>query len=1188
MRKTKVVSCVLLIGIVLAAGSASIAAEVSESKLRERVARVIETPPERLPSEVARQLELARERLLIDAERLTWKNQQLRWSLGRRRKMSSEEHLAALQALDGVLRYALGEATGRDNAPLFAEAEANGLVDRSELSFAPQPHAWELTQDDVEGAIRRALQDARLSATLNAARRNFDIPERNERFWGMQFVEGVLTWELPSKDLNDEPPRLRTPLGYRQIVKQLEEQARKHKKMLQPHVPALRSFVVAALSELTDPELGVPLLDPQDANALPIRIVAAELRVAGAPPGAMGVPLVNSSPSRGAVLRTLSAMALEPIYEKELWLPELDFMRVGNFPVDGPPRLMVDTGGFSGAVVNKVAFSPDGRYLAAAGDVVRIWDLENGQLLHTLRGQRSWDATGGCTDLAFTPDGQQLLVAAAGFDDSLRVYDVAAPQQPREVHGGHDGHIERLAISRDGQWLATHGRDGRLQIWNWPTREIVATFPTADAIDHLSFPSGKANVFALAGNGNYEWMHLPDGLKIRVEDRTVLESRLVHSRTFPFGGHPHPFAMDLDWNEEQWLIAGYSRDESEKDHYWCGYWTGGIAEPQSFYETKYYITACDLSSDGRWAATADALGKIAVWDTRNGDVRHEFVSQVKPVYAVRYDQDLARIGFGRVPYVTPEWGFNHYGDLESSFDLRTRLLQDWRGDREPPAAIERQAGYELRLLISEGTQALVTRDERGNVLATLPFSGSSRLLPLCCSFLKGSETGFHNCVALGSEDGSVVCLAPETLHSRRTFIGHSDRVWTFSQSADERFLVSGGGDGTIRFWRLSPSKNWGNLAILADDDGKVHHVFPGTPTAKVIQKGDFIRQVAGQTLASLRQEFAATQEWKHRAGDAVNVQIQRGQQVFDRKVALSPAGDVAQPLLSLFITADGRDWVLWTPEGYYDASPSGARYVGWHVNRGVTKSAEFYPLERFSERFYRPDVIDKVLEAGDVQEALRLAERPVNVAVAAPPAPLRIEQAMPPSVEIQQPAPSTITGHAEIEVVARIRSSSPPERISVIVNGVVRTANDVTLQPLVQPRQGRFDRPASSEREYEYRQTVPLSAGDNQIKLVVVNENALSHSVTVDVRYRETVAPPPKKRLVVGAVGISKYQANDYNLDFADADAKAFVGSWRVAVQSVKLALRGCGGCGNGSAWMRNNSGKMFGRGGLLRSGWWI
>jgi len=43
-----------------------------------------------------------------------------------------------------------------------------------------------------------------------------------------------------------------------------------------------------------------------------------------------------------------------------------------------------------------------------------------------------------------------------------------------------------------------------------------------------------------------------------------------------------------------------------------------------------------------------------------------------------------------------------------------------------------------------------------------------------------------------------------------------------------------------------------------------------------------------------------------------------------------------------------------------------------------------------------------------------------------------------------------------------------------------------------------------------------------------------------------------------------------------------------VAVQSVKLALRGCGGCGNGSAWMRNNSGKMFGRGGLLRSGWWI
>jgi len=34
--------------------------------------------------------------------------------------------------------------------------------------------------------------------------------------------------------------------------------------------------------------------------------------------------------------------------------------------------------------------------------------------------------------------------------------------------------------------------------------------------------------------------------------------------------------------------------------------------------------------------------------------------------------------------------------------------------------------------------------------------------------------------------------------------------------------------------------------------------------------------------------------------------------------------------------------VLWTPSGYYDASPGGEDFIGWQVNKGKDKAADFF------------------------------------------------------------------------------------------------------------------------------------------------------------------------------------------------------------------------------------------------------
>lgn len=77
--------------------------------------------------------------------------------------------------------------------------------------------------------------------------------------------------------------------------------------------------------------------------------------------------------------------------------------------------------------------------------------------------------------------------------------------------------------------------------------------------------------------------------------------------------------------------------------------------------------------------------------------------------------------------------------------------------------------------------------------------------------------------------------------------------------------------------------------------------------------------------------------------------------------------DDGKELLALFIHLpegpDGpREWILFTPEGFYDASsPEAEKLIGWHVNRGPEEAADFYPVETFAATFKRPDKIDAAL-----------------------------------------------------------------------------------------------------------------------------------------------------------------------------------------------------------------------------------
>ena len=128
---------------------------------------------------------------------------------------------------------------------------------------------------------------------------------------------------------------------------------------------------------------------------------------------------------------------------------------------DNHPKLVVDADGFAGGNISHLRISADGRFLAAAaGKVVRVWDLRTFELWCTLRGyqERQGHHIGFIDSLSFSHDGKRLSV---GVSDnvavgSTREYNLLDPDE-LELIEGQGGCTREVAYSANGLYKSTFG-----------------------------------------------------------------------------------------------------------------------------------------------------------------------------------------------------------------------------------------------------------------------------------------------------------------------------------------------------------------------------------------------------------------------------------------------------------------------------------------------------------------------------------------------------------------------------------------------------------------------------------------------------------------------------------------------------------------------------------------------------------
>ncbi len=83
--------------------------------------------------------------------------------------------------------------------------------------------------------------------------------------------------------------------------------------------------------------------------------------------------------------------------------------------------------------------------------------------------------------------------------------------------------------------------------------------------------------------------------------------------------------------------------------------------------------------------------------------------------------------------------------------------------------------------------------------------------------------------------------------------------------------------------------------------------------------------------------------------------------------------DDGRELLALYVLNDKTNWVAWTPEGFYDATPGAFGVLKWHVNRGVETAADALPVSAIP-KLKRPDALPLVLHELETARALGIAD----------------------------------------------------------------------------------------------------------------------------------------------------------------------------------------------------------------------
>ncbi len=590
---------------------------------------------------------------------------------------------------------------------------------------------------------------------------------------------------------------------------------------------------------------------------------------------------------------------------------------------------------------------------------------------------------------------------------------------------------------------------------------------------------------------------------------------------WPMGQTVEPRIYDFDLQHNRWAAAGFSEASGTTKH-WAAVFSGRPMQPDSpklnasaiYAGHRWAVNAIAISPDGAVVASGDKFGEVHLWRTADGKSLHVLRSPGRPVYDAAIDRNGERIGFGVRPDLA-SWGINRYGNISHVIDLRDRVVREIAStdDFQPMLELQHDGVDSLTHRKDAATHHLSLQRKRGGKVAASYRIPSGKYLATY-TFVDVTDQpllGTQRPVLFGDHEGFLGCWDATGDQLRRAFRGHENMITSISVAEKRNVFISGSTDKTIRVWSLGNYDPSG-IFDFRYEGNVVYRVEPNTDSAHAgVKPGDRLISANGITLTDFYERLLSG-ERVFQPNERVEIEMSRGEKSYRYSMQLRRGFDYVEPILNLFVR-DPQTWILWTPEGYYDCSPGADDLIGWHVNHGPFRSAEFFRAEQFRELMYRPDVIRRVLASGVFDKAIAGLEnetdhRPV-------PKPLRdpeqFAKVRPPKVRSISPRPGTEFSDDRIvaEAVVEATGELPITEVTLMVNGVPAS--------VIRPRT------ADEHRKMVVKERIKLGPGRNTLSWIANNSVASSdHSDAMTVVRNRKAGRKPN--LVALLVGVNEYK----------------------------------------------------------------
>jgi WD40 repeat protein len=461
--------------------------------------------------------------------------------------------------------------------------------------------------------------------------------------------------------------------------------------------------------------------------------------------------------------------------------------------------------------VTALAWRPDGRRLATAGDDLRIhiWDPATGKLMLSLEKVNEKPIT--C--LAYSP--RTSLLASASADHTVKIWN---PQTGKKIHtlARHKDHVTSVSFSPDGRRLASSSGDHTVMLWNVDTGSLLRTLTDHNApVSQVLFsPDEKILASAAEDGAVMLW--------------SVVQEKLL--ATLP--GHPYP-VLSLAFSHDGKILAS------------GGGWSGLHGEVRMWdvpkqrelrplYRHADRVLSLAFNRQGK-LAVAGRGGLVRVWNTTTGSEAFSFKGDTQNVYALAFSPSGERLAAAGQMGAVRLWntrGGPGETRVPGRVDDTSRLVAvALSQDRQFLAAGGGVAGRfgEVKVWQAAGFRRYFLIKGHTDIVRSVAFSPSRshiasagddktlrvydfqtrRLIYLCphssaVTVIAYSPDG--KTLATAGFDDRIFLWDALKGTAKGVLRGHNNYILTLAFSPDGRRLASGGYDRTIKVWDLAAGK----------------------------------------------------------------------------------------------------------------------------------------------------------------------------------------------------------------------------------------------------------------------------------------------------------------------------------------------------------------------------------------------